>query len=103
MSRDGKEGYLGKLDHKTKVIQRFFINTFSENPMQTSIDIVLGKHLKTGVSSQQRKFVDAELNKLIDEYSKIDSVNIHIASWNLSGSFPLEPLELKQWLLPDAI
>ena len=71
--------------------------------MQTSIDIVLGKHLKTGVSSQQRKFVDAELNKLIDEYSKIDSVNIHIASWNLSGSFPLEPLELKQWLLPDAI
>lgn len=51
VTRDGKEGFLGKLDHKTKVVQRFFINTFSENPMQTAIDIVLGKHLKTGVSS----------------------------------------------------
>ena len=51
VTRDGKEGLLGKIDHKTKVVQRFLINTFTENPMQTAIDIVLGKHLKTGASS----------------------------------------------------
>ena len=33
VSRDGKEGFLGKLDHKTKVVRRFLINTLSENPM----------------------------------------------------------------------
>jgi len=40
VTRDGKEGFLGKLDHKTKVVRRFLINTLNENPMQTSIDIV---------------------------------------------------------------
>jgi hypothetical protein len=52
VTRDGKEGFFGKLDHKTKVAQRYFINTVYQNSMQTSIDIVLGKHLKTGVSSE---------------------------------------------------
>lgn len=33
VTRDGKEGFIGKIDHKTKVIQRFLINTFTENPM----------------------------------------------------------------------
>ena len=40
VTRDGREGFLGKLDHKTKVVRRFLINTLGENPMQTSIDIV---------------------------------------------------------------
>ena len=61
VSRDGKEGFLGKLDHKTKVVRRFLINTLSENPMQTSIDIVQGKHLNSGYSSEQREFVDKQL------------------------------------------
>jgi hypothetical protein len=90
VSRDGKEGFIGKLDHKTKVVQRFFINTFSENPMQTAIDIVLGKHLKTSVSSDQRKFVESELAKLVDKYSKLNTYNLHVASWNLGGNRPIE-------------
>lgn len=90
VTRDGKEGFIGKLDHKSKVIQRFLINTFTENPMQTAIDIVLGKHLKTGVSSEQRKFVEAELAKNVDKYSKINSFNIHVASWNVDGKKPID-------------
>jgi hypothetical protein len=45
VTRDGKEGLDGKLAHKTVAVKRFFLNTFSENPMQTSIDIILGKFL----------------------------------------------------------
>ncbi len=52
VTRDGKEGLYGTIDHKTKVARRYFINCFSDNPMQTSIDIVLGKHLSTTVSSE---------------------------------------------------
>ena len=51
VTRDGREGFLGKLDHKTKVVRRFLINTLGDNPMQTSIDIVQGKHLNSGYSS----------------------------------------------------
>lgn len=36
------------MGHKAVAIQRFFLNTFSENPMQLSIDIVLGKFLNQG-------------------------------------------------------
>jgi hypothetical protein len=42
-----------KIGHKTVTIQRFFKNTFTENPMQLSIDIVLGKFLNQGYSSEQ--------------------------------------------------
>ena len=52
VTRDGKEGFFGKLDHKLKVVNRFMINTLSENPMQNSIDIILGKHITTGFSSE---------------------------------------------------
>lgn len=53
VSRDGKETVEGKIQHKTVTIQRFFKNTFSENPMQLSIDIVLGKFLNQGYSKEQ--------------------------------------------------
>ena len=33
VTRDGKEGFMGKLDHKTKVVRRFMINTLTDNPM----------------------------------------------------------------------
>ena len=38
---------------------------------------------------------------MVEEYSKMDSVNVHVASWNLGGEKPLHALELKPWLLPD--
>ena len=52
VTRDGKEGFIGKLDHKTKVVRRFMINTLTDNPMQTSIDILRGIHINTGYSSE---------------------------------------------------
>lgn len=45
VSRDGRETIDGKIAHKTVAVKRFFLNTFSENSMQLSIDIVLGKFL----------------------------------------------------------
>ena len=48
VSRDGKETASSKVGHKVATVQRFFLNTFSENPMQLSIDITLGKYLNHG-------------------------------------------------------
>ena len=58
VTRDGKEGFIGKIDHKTKVVRRFMLNTLTDNPMQTSIDIIRGIRLNTGYSSEQRYWLD---------------------------------------------
>ena len=42
VSRDGKEGFLGHLSHKFTNVERYFVNTLSENFSQNSIDILLG-------------------------------------------------------------
>jgi hypothetical protein len=47
VSKDGKEGILGKINHKLKNVERYFVNTWSENFSQNSIDIILGKHAKS--------------------------------------------------------
>jgi len=44
VTRDGKEGFFGALDHKFKVAQRYSLNTLIYNPEQTYIDVILGKH-----------------------------------------------------------
>jgi synaptojanin len=62
VSRDGKETLESKIGHKTVTIQRFFKNTFTENPMQLSIDIVLGKFLNQGYSSEQQAYIDRQIS-----------------------------------------
>ena len=101
VTRDGREGFIGKLDHKTKVVRRFLINTLNENPMQTSIDIVQGKHLNSGYSSEQREYVDQQLRQMQDEFSIIDYIKVAVCSWNMGGCKPYSQIDLKDWLLPQ--
>lgn len=58
VSRDGKEGMMGKIQHKLKNVQRYFINTLSENFAQNSIDIILGRHAKSTISSEMRNYLN---------------------------------------------
>ena len=44
VSKDGKEGFIGKISHKMKNVERYFVNTLSDLFSQNSIDILLGKH-----------------------------------------------------------
>ena len=101
VTRDGKEGFFGKLDHKTKVVRRFMINTLSENPMQNSIDIILGKHISTGYSSEQKVFIEKNLRLLADEFSATETIKLRVYTWNMGGVRVYEHIDMKQWLLPD--
>lgn len=100
VTRDGKEGFFGKLDHKTKVVRRFMINTLTENPMQASIDIILGKHISTGYSSEQKLFVERNLKLMADDYSTNENIKIGVYSWNMGGVKVYEYKDMKEWLLP---
>ena len=100
VSRDGKEGLIGKWDHKAKVAQRFLINSVFDPPKQIAMDIVLGRHFKTEICSEQNNFVERNLQMHEDNYSRIDHVSIGIATWNVEGLKPDNALDLKPWLFP---
>jgi len=61
VTRDGNEGFLGKVNHKMAAANRFVLNTFNENTMQKAIDTILGKNQTTGLNKDIKKLVDREL------------------------------------------
>ena len=100
VSRDNKEGFLGKISHKMMNVQRFFINSFSENFSQNSIDIILGKHVQSQFSSEMRNFVEAEMQKRQDDYTDLKTLNLFTGTWNLGGVKPYSTVDISSWLFP---
>lgn len=106
MSKDGKEGILGKINHKLKNVERYFVNTWSENFSQNSIDIILGKHAKSFTREKElQTFLSAEMKKREDLYSEIKNLRLFVGTWNLGG-FPA-PIDsdrpdhqISKWLFP---
>jgi hypothetical protein len=106
VSKDGKEGFLGKINHKLKNVERYFVNTWSENFSQNSIDIILGKHAKSFSREKElQTFLSAEMKKREDLYSEIKNLRLFVGTWNLGG-FPA-PIDserpdhqISKWLFP---
>jgi hypothetical protein len=106
VSKDGKEGFLGKINHKLKNVERYFVNTWSENFSQNSIDIILGKHAKSFSREKElQTFLSAEMKKREDIYSEIKNLRLFVGTWNLGG-FPA-PIDsdrpdhqISKWLFP---
>jgi hypothetical protein len=57
VARDGKRGLEGSLVHRVVEIERFLKNTVGKNPIQLSIEILLGKFLNKGYSQEQKQFI----------------------------------------------
>lgn len=100
VSRDNKEGFLGKISHKMKNVQRFFINSWSDNFAQNSIDILLGKHHQSVISSEMRGYLNEELKKRQDDYTDTDNVTLFAGTWNLNGVKPYESVDISSWIFP---
>jgi hypothetical protein len=106
VSKDGKEGFLGKINHKLKNVERYFVNTWSENFSQNSIDIILGKHAKSFSREKElQTFLSGEMKKREDLYSEIKNLRLFVGTWNLGG-FPA-PIDsdrpdhqISKWLFP---
>jgi hypothetical protein len=85
VTRDGKEGFIGSLDHKSKVAQRYCLNTLQYNPEQTSIDAILGKHYMSQPNGKIRVQLDKELAQMKDQYTSTRNVKVQIATWNINS------------------
>ena len=100
VSRDGKEGFMGKLSHNVQSVNRFLKNTLNENGMQEAIETVLGKHDNTGYSSDLRKFLQKGLAEQALSYTTAEQMQMAVCTWNLSGVKPYENVDLTEWLMP---
>ena len=47
VTRTGKEGFFGMIDHYSKTLGRFYIGNFEDSVKQEVIDILLGQHTET--------------------------------------------------------
>ena len=56
--------------------------------------------MNSGYSSEQRQWVDQELQKMLEEFSVIDNIKLAVCSWNMGGVKPYSEIDLKDWLLP---
>lgn len=53
---------MGKIGHKLKNVERYFVNTLSENFQQNCIDLILCKHAESRHhSSELRSFLKHEM------------------------------------------
>ena len=99
VSRDGKETFEGKMQHKSVAVKRFFLNTVQANQMQESIDIVLGKFPNKGYSKELAAYIERQISFIDELQPKIELITIGVATWNLAGVKAYEKIDIKSWLL----
>lgn len=99
VSSEGKEGLEGKIAHKTVAVKRFFLNTVGQNPMQLSIEILLGKFLNLGYSVQLAKFIKKELAEVKQSISTTQPLSIFVGTWNCGGVKAYDQIDLTPWLV----
>ena len=81
-----------------KNVQRYFINTLSENFQQNSIDIILGKHAFSVDQSDLRNYIQVEMRKREDLFTEIKNVKLYVGTWNLGGAKTYDDIDLTSWL-----
>lgn len=99
VSKDNKEGFLGKISHKMKNVQRYFINSWSDNFQQQAIDIILGKHHSV-ITTELRQHLGEEMARRQDEFTDIETANLFVGTWNLGGVKPYESVDISSFLFP---
>ena len=67
------------------------------NPLHTTIDVILGKHLMTVNTSEQQLYIALFLKDLQDSYSILQPIKVVAGSWNLNGN-NLKFEDVEKWL-----
>ena len=73
------------------------MNVLVDNPMQTTLDVLLGKHLETGSSSEMQAYIDTCLSELVSVYSNFHQTGILHVNLNLNSK-TLAMMDFNHWL-----
>ncbi|OWB61676.1 phosphatidylinositol phosphate phosphatase activity protein [[Candida] boidinii] len=115
-SRSGKMNLAGALSDVTKSVSRIYINNFVDKGKQVIIDTLLGKNSSQTcvlIFDPISDYVNDELKKYSNNFTKIDDLSIFIGSFNLAGGNNISngnlnnmrnsnSYDLSKWLFPIA-
>jgi len=93
ITKNGKEGILGYLNHGIASVGRFWINNFEDDFKQQCIDIFLnrettGLSLCTPLSPESKSSTKCELKE----------ITMFIGTWNACGVMPTIETDFSKWL-----
>ena len=103
-TRTGKMSFAGALADVRKSATRLYINNFEDKGRQNTIDMLLGRlmgQMPVHLYDPINDWVSAEMNKRTTEYSKSDTIHIHVGTFNLNGKTRGIDEDLSPWLCPD--
>lgn len=101
VTRNGRQGFKGMIEHGMKSISRFYQANVEDNSRQEWIDLLL-KRRGTGSNISLIHKLRSEVFAREDEYSQFTKVTIQICTWNMGGRKPPTHENLLPWLLADS-
>jgi phosphatidylinositol-bisphosphatase len=99
VTRHGKQGFKGMLEHGMKSLSRFYQANVEDNSRQEAIDVVLKK--RGGTGSRLVSKISSEVSAREEEYSDYTIVTMQVCTWNLGGKKPPTHEDLLPWLMTD--
>eukprot|EP01016_Furgasonia_blochmanni_P049446 TRINITY_DN750_c0_g1_i11.p1 TRINITY_DN750_c0_g1~~TRINITY_DN750_c0_g1_i11.p1 ORF type:complete len:260 (-),score=63.37 TRINITY_DN750_c0_g1_i11:136-915(-) len=96
VTRTGKPGLFGLLDHGMKTLNRFYIGNFEDQIKQECIDLLLGQH--TDTANVFAESVERELKIREREFCTYSDLSVLVATWNVGGFLPGPIYDLSELL-----
>eukprot|EP00743_Colponemidia_sp_Colp-15_P004128 GILK01004456.1.p1 GENE.GILK01004456.1~~GILK01004456.1.p1 ORF type:complete len:1311 (-),score=247.57 GILK01004456.1:184-4116(-) len=92
LTRHGKQGMFGIVEHGLKSLNRFYMSNFEDQLRQECIEILLGLHRssKTSQNFGIRCHIDQKLKAREDEFSIKQRLSVWVGTWNVAGKAPGE-------------
>ena len=103
-TRHGKMSLAGTLADVRKSAKRMYIDNFADKDRQNTIDMLLGRLIDQSpvlLYDPLGEYVNGELDRMINEYSTAESINIWVGTFNLNGRGHGVNEDLSPWLRPE--
>ncbi|KAK2750115.1 inositol polyphosphate 5-phosphatase [Myotisia sp. PD_48] len=100
-TRYGKMSFAGAIADARKSATRLYINNFTDNAKQNTIDMLLGTLMgqaSVHLFDPIKDFVDSEVNRRIDEFTTHEKILIWVGTFNLNGRSHGASEDLGPWL-----
>eukprot|EP01017_Pseudomicrothorax_dubius_P025277 TRINITY_DN2710_c0_g1_i5.p1 TRINITY_DN2710_c0_g1~~TRINITY_DN2710_c0_g1_i5.p1 ORF type:complete len:702 (-),score=177.91 TRINITY_DN2710_c0_g1_i5:138-2243(-) len=96
VTRYGKGGLMGLLNHGMTTLNRFYIGNWEDQTKQECIDMVLGEHTET--INLFGESLERELKLREREFASFEKISVFTATWNVGSFTPPASYDLRRLL-----
>ncbi|KAJ5674856.1 uncharacterized protein N7477_004790 [Penicillium maclennaniae] len=104
-TRHGKMSLAGALADARKSATRLYVNNFTDNARQKTIDLLLGRlanQIPVYLFDPMNDLVTEELSRRASEYSSTRHVRLWVGTFNVNGRNEGPGTDLSPWLFPES-